>query len=203
MTIQALSEKRSLQDEIKFLNHELEKRHQALTAAHERPNNDLKVVSGALDGRDGRAKNHGRRFPWDNSESAGPYGLRSRRPYVCLIIDGDANQFLPELFHAGARGGEVAAERVKREVSSFVAERRCIPQSCALKVQVFMNRVGFVDVVSRRDRIPKDLVNACLNRFFQSQPSWDLVDTGGLKESADTKIRGTNTSLARDFCYSI
>lgn len=125
------------------------------------------------------------------SHSVAPSAFRSRRPYVCLIIDGDANHFLPALLKAGGRGGEAAAERLKKEVSKFIAERRCIPQSCMVKVQIFMNRAGFVQTVHRHDQTPKNIINSCLDRFFQSQPTWDLVDTGSLRESADTKIKGT------------
>jgi hypothetical protein len=192
LTIQALSKKRILQGKLNFLAHELENRDR-IAAARERPDRDLKSISETLDKRGDMSKFHGRRPLQAERESISPLGLRSRRPYVCLIIDGDANHFLPALLQAGGCGGEVAAERVKREGSQFVAERNYIPQSCILKVQVFMSRAGFVDFVSRCDRIPKDLINACLNRFFQSQPYWDLVDTGGLKESADTKIKGRNT----------
>ncbi len=114
----------------------------------------------------------------------------SRRPYVCVIIDGDANHFPPELFRAGGRGGEAAAERLKHEVSRFITERTYIPRSCMIKVQVFMNRSGFVNTVYSLDHTPKELINSCLDRFFQSQPMWDLVDTGPRQESADTKIKG-------------
>lgn len=114
----------------------------------------------------------------------------SRRPYVCVIIDGDANHFLPELLRAGGHGGEAAAERLKHEVFQFITERTYIPRSCTIKVQVFMNRSGFVNTVYSLDHTPKELINSCLDRFFQSQPMWDLVDTGGRQESADTKIKG-------------
>jgi hypothetical protein len=105
-------------------------------------------------------------------------------------VDGDANLFLPELLRAGARGGEAAAERLKQEVFKFVMARRKIPQSCKIKLQIFMNRTGLVETLSTFDRTAKDDINACLDRFFQSQPTWDLIDTGPLRESADTKIKG-------------
>lgn len=117
--------------------------------------------------------------------------LQSRRPYVCVIIDGDANHFLPQLLRAGAHGGEATAERLKQEVSKFIAARLHIPHSCTVKLQIFMNRSGFVDTVHKYDQTARNIINACLDRFFQSQPTWDLVDTGGLQESADTKIKGT------------
>jgi hypothetical protein len=125
-----------------------------------------------------------------SSVSSSRLALHSRRPYVCVIIDGDANHFHPALLKAGGRGGEAAAERLKQEVFKFIAERGNIPFSCVVKVQIFMNRAGFVETVSRHDQMPKCVIDCCLDRFFQSQPTWDLVDTGVLRESADTKIKG-------------
>jgi len=106
-------------------------------------------------------------------------------------VDGDANLFLPELLRAGARGGEAAAERLKQEIFKFLLARRQIPQSCKIKLQIFMNRTGLVETLSTFDHTAKQDINACLDRFFQSQPTWDLIDTGPLRESADTKIKGT------------
>ena len=120
---------------------------------------------------------------------------------MCLIIDGDANHFLPMLLKAGAAGGNEAAQRLKREISNFIAARRHIPQSCVVKVQIFMNRTGFVDTVHRIDHTAKHLINSCLDHFFQTQPTWDLVDTGALRESADTKIKGMIALQRKVLCY--
>ena len=193
LTNQALSDKQTLQDKVSYLQRELEIRDRDLAAARDNADRDIKPFSEVLHESSDRSKHHERTFLLDRSESVASAGVCSRRPYICLIIDGDANHFLPELLQAGGRGGEMAAERIRREVSKFVAGRRHIPQSYVLKVQVFMNRRGFLSTVSQCDRIPRDLIDSCLDRFFQSQPSWDLVDTGGLKESADTKIKGTTT----------
>lgn len=140
-------------------------------------------------------------LPRFRSEPVPRSALRSHRPYVCLIIDGDANHFLPALYQAGGRGGEAAAERLKQAICGYIAERRDIPQYCLIKVQIFLNRSGFVETVSQHDRTPRHLINACLDRFFQSQPTWDLVDTGPLRESADTKIKGTVDLRRRSACY--
>jgi hypothetical protein len=64
-----------------------------------------------------------------------------------------------------------------------------------------MNRTGFVETVSRHDQTPKCVIDCCLDRFFQSQPTWDLVDTGAPRESADTKIKGL-TALLLDFKHA-
>lgn len=193
LTNQALSEKRILQEKVNLLKLELEIRDRDLAASRENLDESRKTVFEAPHESGDRSKHHERRFLQDKSESEGPARLTSCRPYVCLLIDGDANHFLPELMRAGGRGGEVAAERLRQEVSKFIAERRYIPRSCLLKLQVFMNRTGYLNTVNQCDKIPKDVIDSCLDRFFQSQPLWDLVDTGGLKESADTKIKGTIT----------
>ena len=186
-----MSEKRSLQDKVDLLELELKKKDQSLAAANESSDRDTRALPIAPDAIADSTEGRGLESFQGRSVSASPVALSSRRPYVYLIIDGDANHFLPELLQAGGRGGEIAAERLKQEVSKFVAVRRYIPQSYTLKVQIFMNRQGFVDTMNQYDKIPKDHINACLNRFYQSQPTWDLVDTGGLRESADTKLKGT------------
>lgn len=203
---QILTDKRSLEDEIKSLKAQLEEKGHDLVAAKAAKERDIEAVLSTLDETRSRvgeaevvidrllqeraARCNRRAETHIHGGSAIEIALCSRRPYVVVIIDGDANHFLAMLLKGGARGGELAAERFKQQVGKFVAERSHIPKSFVLKVQVFMNRKGFVDTVHRYDHIPRETINQCLDRFFQSQPTWDLVDTGGLRESADTKIKG-------------
>lgn len=208
ITSRALSDRQILEDKVKSLELDLANRHRSLAVSERKRDFEIKEISSALD--ETRMRLEDAKFVIDKllqervtrldapptslqtrSRSVPRSSLCSRRPYVCVIIDGDANHFLPALLKAGGRGGEAAAERLKQEVSKFIAERRYIPQSCVIKVQIFMNRSGFVDTVNRHDKTPKNVIDSCLDRFFQSQPTWDLVDTGGLRESADTKIKGT------------
>lgn len=207
LTNEVLAEKRILEEKVKRLELQLEAKARDLTGAGTAQ--DRNVSAEALEetrigGKEADAVDEkvlqeratiscARKGSQGRTDSATTRTtLRSRRPYVCVIIDGDANHFLPALLQAGARGGEVAAERVKQEVSQLIAERPHIPDTYALKVQVFMNRQGYVDTIIRYDKTPKDLIDSCLDRFVQSQPTWDLVDTGGLRESADTKVKGIN-----------
>jgi hypothetical protein len=204
--VQALSDRHLFEVKVRTLETELcenEAKLASITAALDRANQDatglLVRATGTAEQYSGiiaqLRRNNSAQSPARNpsrcqAEATGYLALRSRRPYVYVIIDGDANHFLPSFLKAGSRGGEFAAASLKREVSAFVKQRKHIPQSCSVKVQLFMNREGFVDTVNRYEKIEKHVINQCLDRFFQSQPTWDLVDTGCLRESADTKIKG-------------
>lgn len=212
---QALLDRQILEERVEFLELELLRKERSSVTAERARELRIKEPSPMLDethigseeaklvieklqqDRVTEAQTSGSRVTSRSSTLGKEAGIGSRRPYVCLIIDGDANHFPADLIKAGWWGGEAAAARLKQEVSKFIAQRKNIPQSCMVKVQVFMNRSGYVETIHRADHTPKDLINACLDRFFQTQPAWDLVDTGSLRESADTKIRGTYIILPK------
>jgi hypothetical protein len=202
---------------VKALELELAEVKRRLTVTENERNREVKRISDALNETRGRleeAKSLNDKVlqekvtriwppdvPQTSSPSSARRALASPRPYVCVIIDGDANHFLPELLKGGRPGGELAAQRVKEEVFKFVAARpQKIPQTCKIKLQMFMNRSGYVETIHKHHQIAKQLIDGCLDRFFQTQPLWDLVDTGGLRESADTKVKGTST-LSRRSAY--
>lgn len=115
---------------------------------------------------------------------------------ICLI-DGDGAIFSHELVAEGHFGGLKAAEKLSDAMNEYLSTKHGINQ-IQLWVYVFYNKQGLVDTYGRANLLEaKENFDEFVLGFNQAAERFIMVDVGGSKEAADTKLKGMGGPLCQ------
>lgn len=133
-------------------------------------------------------------------------GIRSRNPYIIVLIDGDGmvvsiscisqsanqtdtfNQFNEQLVRQGVEGGKQAANMLRNFVLHNCSD---LKDQIEVLVKICANVNGLANVMQKGGIIddPNHMRDFTLG-FTQGKASFDYVDVGYGKERADSKLKG-------------
>jgi len=115
---------------------------------------------------------------------------------ICSLIAGYTNillQFNENLIRQGIEGGKQAANLLRNSVLEHCSE---LTDEIEIMAKVCANITGLSKAMRRDGSLdnPDDLRDFTLG-FTQGKASFDFIDVGHGKERADSKIKGTSTSI--------
>lgn len=113
--------------------------------------------------------------------------LKSRNPYVMVLIDGDGTFFLDEYIKQGVEGGKKAAKALR---SAIIDQCSDLDDDVEVLAKVCANLNGLAKTMTRHGVVDnhEELRNFMLG-FTQAKASFDFIDVGHGKERADSKIK--------------
>ncbi|KAK5044738.1 hypothetical protein LTR84_010512 [Exophiala bonariae] len=133
------------------------------------------------------------------------------RPFVVVLVDGDAYAWSSDLFvnggHSEKTPGGMAAMQIKFEVTKYIRDQKgTIPYTSAIVTRVFQN----FQTISRTAQAPSRHGNGRRDwhifsiQFTEKFPLFDFFDAGRGKERVDDKIREHfHLFLSHPNCYAI
>ncbi|KAG8525620.1 uncharacterized protein KY384_009264 [Bacidia gigantensis] len=118
--------------------------------------------------------------------------LKSRRAFVVVLIDADADDYMfREEFLNHPDGGQKAADEIAARIEDHMASDG---NDIDVVIRAFANLKGLKTGVLKRGKMgvhvnPERFVQS----FSQRSGMFDFVDVGDAKEGVDHKIRGKST----------
>ncbi|PWN94056.1 hypothetical protein FA10DRAFT_283665 [Acaromyces ingoldii] len=117
------------------------------------------------------------------------------RKYIAVVVDADQLIFLPDLLRAGAKGGRMAAEAVKRNVADDVGAP---VDEIDVRIELFANSAGLRGFLNGTKTVSLEVFYDFLLGFINSSPLYRFVDTGRALQSADNKVRAVFVDYVLD-----
>lgn len=119
-------------------------------------------------------------------------------PLIVCLIDGDGHIFSPELYSLGKNGGLQAAMHLTKAITEYLTNNLASETNRGtIWLTIFCNKSGLSDtLVYNKVCTPEDFEAFCIG-FNQASPLFSMIDAGGGKEAADSKIKGNPNSCER------
>jgi hypothetical protein len=112
---------------------------------------------------------------------------------IAVLLDGDGAIFLPHLISLGQAGGQKAATLLLDGVKEYILSLGETRQ-LQISVYIFFNKRGLTETLSRcGHHSARVRFDEFITGFNQATERFMMVDVGGDKEAADSKMRGKST----------
>ena len=113
---------------------------------------------------------------------------------IVVLIDGDGAIFNTKLIAQGQAGGHAAAQKLSDSITQHLTTTYGV-NHYQLWVYVFLGKRGLADAFGRAGLMAaKSKFDDFIMGFNQAAERFIMLDVGGAKEAADTKIKGTTGS---------
>lgn len=110
---------------------------------------------------------------------------------VLCLIDGDGNIFRPELIAQGNIGGGQAAKLLTEGIFRYLeSSEATLAGRAQIWLTVYCNLSGLRDTLIKNDLCTFEQFDAFVVGFNQSSALFAIIDVGGVKEAADSKLKG-------------
>lgn len=112
-------------------------------------------------------------------------------PLVVCLIDGDGNIFSSELYAMGRPGGLQAAMLLTKSITEYLNNTITLETARGqIWLTIFFNKSGLSDTLVYNNVCTAEEFDAFVIGFNQASPLFCLIDVGGGKEAADSKVKG-------------
>lgn len=110
---------------------------------------------------------------------------------ILCLIDGDGNIFSSELIAQGNSGGGKAAKMLTEGINEYLERSdHTLAGRAQIWLTIYCNLSGLQDTLLKNGLCTFDQFDTFVVGFNQSSPLFSIVDVGGVKEAADSKLKG-------------